>query len=291
VPRDKDTEYLKVKYSAKNRAPPVSLCKRGGRCIEKILGAGSTPLEQFLIKRKLMGPCWVRIDAPVQRDSKVSWCVLEVEVSDAKKITVARDCPYSAPPLVCTTLSVKTAVNPKSHQHEIVAVAALTHRGVAVDGATPDGGRGEDARLFQHSVEKQEAGSRRWTCVAARPLGSEIAGAQDVPLDPKLPRDLHGELKKPTHGFLADRGTVTVAPNERALISVLLARLQRDDPDVLCGHNILGFELDVLLARALALKVGNAWSKVSDSAWFPSISQLEVASTASSRCCTACVAA
>ena len=262
VPRDKDTEYLKVKYSAKNRAPPVSLCKRGGRAIEKILGAGSTPLEQFLIKRKLMGPCWVRIDAPVQRDSKVSWCVLEVEVSDSKKITVARDCPYSAPPLVCTTLSVKTAVNPKSHQHEIVAVAALTHRGVAVDGATPDGGRGEDARLFQHSVEKQEAGSRRWTCVAARPLGTEIAGAQDVPLDPKLPRDLHGELKKPTHGFLADRGTVTVAPNERALISVLLARLQRDDPDVLCGHNILGFELDVLLARALALKVGNAWSKV-----------------------------
>ena len=244
----------------------VSLCKRGGRAIEKILGAGSTPLEQFLIKRKLMGPCWVRIDAPVQRDSKVSWCVLEVEVSDSKKITVARDCPYSAPPLVCTTLSVKTAVNPKSHQHEIVAVAALTHRGVAVDGATPDGGRGEDARLFQHSTEKQEAGSRRWTCVAARPLGSEIAGAQDVPLDPKLPRDLHGELKKPTHGFLADRGTVTVAPNERALISVLLARLQRDDPDVLCGHNILGFELDVLLARALALKVGNAWSKVSDSA-------------------------
>ena len=249
VPRDADTEYLKVKYSAKNRAPPVSLCKRGGRCIEKILGAGSTPLEQFLIKRKLMGPCWVRIDAPVQRDSKVSWCVLEVEVSDSKKITVARDCPYSAPPLVCTTLSVKTAVNPKSHQHEIVAVAALTHRGVAVDGATPDGGRGEDARLFQHSTEKQEAGSRRWTCVAARPLGSEIAGAQDTPLDPKLPRDLHGELKKPTHGFLADRGTVTVAPNERALISVLLARLQRDDPDVLCGHNILGAYLGVLVSR------------------------------------------
>ena len=124
----------------------------------------------------------------------------------------------------------------------------MLRAGVAVDGATPDGGRGEDARLFQHSQEKQEAGSRRWTCVAARPLGAEIAGAQDVPLDPKLPRDLHGELKKPTHGFLADRGTVTVAPNERALISVLLARLQRDDPDVLCGHNILGPYLGVPLS-------------------------------------------
>ena len=262
VPRSGDTEYLKVKYASRHRAPPVSLCKRGTRSIEKILGAGSTPLEQFLVKRKLMGPCWVKIEKPVSRDSKVSWCVLEVEVPDAKKITLARDCPYGPPPLVCTTLSVKTAVNPKTHQHEIVAVAALTHRGVGLDGATPDGGRGEDQRLFQHSTEKQEAGSRRWTCVAARPLGPDIAGAQDAPLDPKLPRDLHGELKKADHGFLADRGTVTVAPNERALISVLLARIQRDDPDVLCGHNILGFELDVLLARALALKVGNAWSKV-----------------------------
>jgi hypothetical protein len=139
----------------------------------------------------------------------------------------------------------------------------MLRAGVAVDGATPDGGRGEDARLFQHSTEKQEAGSRRWTCVAARPLGSEIAGAQDVPLDPKLPRDLHGELKKPTHGFLADRGTVTVAPNERALISVLLARLQRDDPDVLCGHNILGFAAASFLTpstRLVSIREGDGCS-------------------------------
>jgi hypothetical protein len=127
----------------------------------------------------------------------------------------------------------------------------MLRAGVAVDGATPDGGRGEDARLFQHSTEKQEAGSRRWTCVAARPLGSEIAGAQDV------------ELKKPTHGFLADRGTVTVAPNERALISVLLARLQRDDPDVLCGHNILGFAAASFLTpstRLVSIREGDGCS-------------------------------
>ena len=40
-------------------------------------------------------------------------------------------CPYAAPPLVCTTLSVKTAVNPKSHQHEIVAVNHLVSATVA----------------------------------------------------------------------------------------------------------------------------------------------------------------
>ncbi len=35
-------------------------------------------------------------------------------------------------------------------------------------------------------------------------------------------------------------------------------RLQTEDPDVVVGHNLLGFELEVLLARATALKVGKA---------------------------------
>ena len=117
------------------------------------------------------------------------------------KITAARDCPYSAPPLVCTTLSVKTAVNPKSHQHEIVAVAATSQR--RRRRRDPDGGRGK-TRLFQTPPRSRRPGVAGGLA-AARPLGSEIAGAQDTPLDPKLPRDLHGELKKP-HGFLADRG-------------------------------------------------------------------------------------
>ena len=54
--------------------------------MSEMVETGSGPgSEQFLIKRKLMGPCWVRIDAPIQRDSKVSWCVLEVEVLTRRK--------------------------------------------------------------------------------------------------------------------------------------------------------------------------------------------------------------
>jgi len=262
VPRDDATEYLKVKYLSKFRPPPRGLCDRGGRVIEKILGAGATPLELFLVKRKLMGPCWIRVDKPKAHSPKVSWCAVEVEVASPKAITLARDCPYAAPPLVCTTISLKTVVNPKTHQHEIVAVSALTHRGVGIDGATPDGGRGEDERLFAPSPgASHKAGSRRWTCVGARPLGAEIAAATKGAA--RFPRDLATDLKvAEKHGFLSDKGTVTLAPNERALVSCLLSRLQQDDPDVLVGHNILGFELDVLLGRALHLKLGNAWSKV-----------------------------
>ena len=50
--------------------------------------------------------------------------------------------------------------------------------------------------------------------------------------------------------------------NERALLSCLMGRLGGDDPDAIVTHNGLGFDLDVLLTRAAALKVGAPWSKL-----------------------------
>ena len=40
--------------------------------------------------------------------------------------------------------------------------------------------------------------------------------------------------------------------SERGLLSFLLARLQQLDADVIVGHNIAGFDLDVLLHRLQA---------------------------------------
>ena len=52
---------------------------------------------------------------------------------------------------------------------------------------------------------------------------------------------------------------VMTTSNERALLSLFFARLQQEDPDVICSHNLLGFECDVILARAIANKIAN-WS-------------------------------
>ena len=49
--------------------------------------------------------------------------------------------------------------------------------------------------------------------------------------------------------------------SERGLLSFLLARLQQLDADVIVGHNIAGFDLDVLLHRLQANKVPH-WSRV-----------------------------
>jgi DNA polymerase alpha subunit A len=48
---------------------------------------------------------------------------------------------------------------------------------------------------------------------------------------------------------------LATAPNERALLGCLLARLAALDADVLVGHNIGAYELAVLLGRLQAHKV------------------------------------
>lgn len=54
IPRE-ETDYLKIVYSAKYGLPSPATCS-GGKSYERIFGTGSTPLEWFLLKRRLMGP-------------------------------------------------------------------------------------------------------------------------------------------------------------------------------------------------------------------------------------------
>jgi DNA polymerase alpha subunit A len=49
--------------------------------------------------------------------------------------------------------------------------------------------------------------------------------------------------------------------NERALLSRLFAQIGQWDPDVIVGHNAWGFDVEVLLARCVELKVA-IWSKI-----------------------------
>lgn len=50
-------------------------------------------------------------------------------------------------------------------------------------------------------------------------------------------------------------------PTERGLLNVLLARIINTDPDVIVGHNFVGFDLDVLLHRMKHNKADH-WSRI-----------------------------
>ena len=85
IPRE-ETEYMKVVYSATHGAPSQAQCA-GGKTYERIFGAGSSALELFLLKRKLMGPCWITVRKPKVISNPVSWCKVEMAVENIHKRT------------------------------------------------------------------------------------------------------------------------------------------------------------------------------------------------------------
>jgi DNA polymerase alpha subunit A len=232
IPRD-ETDYLKVVYDAKFPSPSEEVCDNGGKYFQRILGAGSSLIENFIIKRKLMGPCWMRIKNPEANTAAVSWCKLELQVSDPKSIVrldlvEAKNRP--PPPVVAVSIKLKTVVNPKSHKSEIVAVSAVCHKEVQLD------------------TSSDEAARHMTQITIIRPLATSDKGL------PKFPRDFDAEVSRTMPDLRREL-------NERALLSCLLAQIGQWDPDVLVGHNAWGFDAEVLLNRSKELKVPT-WSKL-----------------------------
>ncbi|CAN0600041.1 unnamed protein product, partial [Ectocarpus sp. 12 AP-2014] len=111
----------------------------GGKTFQAIFGARTPLIESFLIKRKLMGPCWITVRNPKVNNAPVSWCKVEVAAQSPKSITrlLAEELP-PPPPVVTMSLSMKTVVSPRTHTHEVVALSALVHREVRLDGASDE---------------------------------------------------------------------------------------------------------------------------------------------------------
>lgn len=238
IPRE-ETDYLKIVYHAKYPNPPEDVCLNGGQHFARILGAGASQLETFIIKRKLMGPCWIRIYNPQPSSAPVSWCKLELKVpepKDIKRLDLVEDCGTvpPAPPMVTVAIKLKTVVNPKSQKSEVVSVSAICHQQVQLDTSSDESGR----HMTQISI--------------IRPLPG-MGGVHEGGL-PKFPRDLEQEVARTMPQLRRE-------VNERALLSRLLTQIGLWDPDVIVGHNAWGFDADVLLNRSKELKV-QGWSKL-----------------------------
>jgi DNA polymerase alpha subunit A len=114
VPRE-PTEYLKVKYDA-NLGKLQSDCS--GRTFSHIFGTNISPLERFLMKRDLMGPCWLRIKGATCVQQPYSWCKVEAVVDNAKNIFKV-EAQKPSPPLTVLSISMQTILNRKTHTNEV----------------------------------------------------------------------------------------------------------------------------------------------------------------------------
>ena len=223
----KEAQYLKVLYPAEYPAFPADLA---GRSFSRVLGTSQSCLELFLLKRDLMGPCWVNIKGAEAVSTQLSWCKHELRIDGPKNLKVVKVNAPDSPPLSIMSLHMQTVKNDREHSNEIVMLSALCHKSVNVDGPTD---RPENAYKGFTAVRKLDGAA--W------------------PLDLQVKVEAHNKTHKD--------GPRSIHANERALLCWFLAKLQNEDPDVIVGHNWLGFDLDVLLHRMQRLKIP-AWSKL-----------------------------
>eukprot|EP00047_Mylnosiga_fluctuans_P015821 m.49542 g.49542 ORF g.49542 m.49542 type:complete len:1491 (+) comp6134_c0_seq1:22-4494(+) len=217
-----EAQYLKIKYNA-----DLGRLQDGdfsGKTFSHVFGTNIGPLERFLMKRDLMGPCWLDIKGVKPSKQAYTWCKLECETDDPKNVTRVDDGP-AAPPLVVLSISMLTILNQKTNSNEILMLSGVVHNNVQIDGPT------DRQTQITHFT-------------AIRKLGEN-----------PIPPDFKTRLLQ------VKNKAAEIHPNERALLGQFMARLAKIDPDVLLGHNLLGFDLDVLLHRIKANSIPH-WSRL-----------------------------
>lgn len=131
----KESKYLKVRYGFDEPVLPLGLA---GETFSHVFGTNTSAFEVFVLKRKIMGPCWLRLqDVMIGNATPTSWCKLEVRVDEPKAVSTFSDSDTSAPkempPLNIMSLSLRTITNVKANKKEILAASARTWAGYSLD--------------------------------------------------------------------------------------------------------------------------------------------------------------
>lgn len=144
--------------------------------------------------------------------------------------------PQEIPPLVVAAINLKTVINDKHNINEIACVSIVCCHRTRIDYPMPKAEWNKPGILCHFSILRKLDGG-------IFPMG--------------FVKDVANKNAK------AGSNVLSYESSERALLNRLMIKLHQLDPDVLVGHNISGFDLDVLLHRAQTCKVpSNMWSKV-----------------------------
>ncbi|KAM4797595.1 LOW QUALITY PROTEIN: DNA polymerase alpha catalytic subunit-like [Urocitellus parryii] len=215
------SQYLEVRYLCFDPTMQKLPQYLKGETFSHVFGTNTSSLELFLMNRKIKVPCWLEVKNPKLLNQPISWCKFEAMALKPDLVNVIKD--IGPLPLVVMSFSMKTLQNAKNHQHEVIAIAALVHHNFALDKAPPQ-------PPFQSHF-----------CVVSKPK------------DCIFPCAFLEVIKE-------KNVKVEVATTERTLLGFFLAKVHKIDPDIIVGHNIYGFELEVLL-QINVCKVPH-WSKI-----------------------------
>jgi DNA polymerase alpha subunit A len=167
-------------------------------------------------------------------------------VTDPKNVNPFSDddasAPKDTPPLTIMSISIRTIVNHRENKTELLCVSTRTWEGCK--------------RFRLPSLRLK---------FRSRPCPGNI---EDPSPPDRLPSSLNTivrPIEKFPPGFEArgknDRSPFQTVKAERAMLNSLLATIQRQDPDVIVGHNFLGNTFEALLYRMKELKADH-WSRI-----------------------------
>lgn len=128
-----ESEYIKVRYSSK--FPVIKF--ESPKTFSHVFGTKTSLVETVLVKRKLKGPCWVKIRNVLPSKHKISNCRIEVVINSHKDISYGiEESNKLPPPLVMLSIAMKTR-NIKGFS-EILSISGTMHDNIDQTSSTID---------------------------------------------------------------------------------------------------------------------------------------------------------
>ena len=242
---------MQVEYStasqeghATNRQIPLD---SQGDFFSCILGSQTSYMEQLLIELKIKGPGWLQIQNGKRRDteggtgSMLSWSKLEYVVDNFRNISTYHEGVMlensqislpPTPPLTLLTLYTRTMLNTKTQEHEIVCVCGLISSKFYLEKATMP-------TTIKSTIVN----------MPNQPLYEAYFCALTKPSNAVFPYDLQALIKNYQQKF-----KIELCSSERALLAFLLCKIHALDVDIIVGHDLFGFNFDILLNRCVVKK-------------------------------------
>ncbi|CAI4228859.1 unnamed protein product [Auanema sp. JU1783] len=220
---DKENDVFEVRYNSLKPKLPTDL---SGETFSAVFNTTTTPLERLFSEQRIMGPSWISVHNYTESSSKVSYCDYEFNINMESSMSNIRSSQASGPMPTSRilVLNVLTTLN-EAKGREICMISSLYNANADIQ-QTVDRGTFSRFTLF---------------C---------------KPPNTALPFDIKEHLEKLNVGNTA-QSTV----NEKALLCLFLAKIQKWEPDIIVGHDLQAM-MDLLKLRLQKLNVPN-WSRMS----------------------------
>lgn len=241
-----------------------------GDTFSHVFGATRTALETLVMEANLMGPSFLVLHSPSSYPAPTSWCEYECKIQDPSQIELAKfpststgsgvtsnsansansnssnssnsnqtlpnssNTSFNMPPtpkLKVLSLKVQVLYDHHTKSNEILAISGIERSGFDVEGATA---------LDELHKSGGEVSFKPFT------IFRRVGG-----VEPPVGLD----------HYLKQNPYIAMETSEKALLNRFMAKLGEFDPDVIAGHAITSFDLDVLLHRLHHFKI-NTWSKL-----------------------------